>query len=253
MISKILIRWRWLRRRIFGFSKKDLAAFSNPINRVVDYPARFKESFGGQLGLGDWLYGDDEGNWYYLSKEIERIKFYCKPLRYTYYKGVKYEGIPKDASKKPTPANLNFIKNSGIILESKNEFYSLKILDSREGTSFYFYIGVEAENQLVFLQIRADEITSVFPSANMVDGNIIGNFKFVQSGSHTRIRVAGNQNLGHCKYWLKEYSKYNIFSKEENEGLNTLTEGGKEDINLALIMIEAKKSEYYKLKFEKHG
>lgn len=183
------------------------------------------------------------------KKEIENIKVYCRKPKWTYNEDVDYEGMIRDASKAPTPSNLNFMDNPGVYFETKNEFNSIKILNHREGSSFYFEIGLEVGNKLIELQVRGDEIASVLYNGNMVNGDLIGNFKFVLSGSHTRLRVTGNQNAGQCKYWLQKYNKYNIFTEEESDGIVKLTEGSEDDINMALIMIEAKKSEYHKLKF----
>lgn len=186
-----------------------------------------------------------------MGKEIEKIKFYCKPVNRNYWTdaGEKYELMPRDASKKMTPANEKFMGPYGKEVVMDNNFSSLRILGSRDGTSYYYFIGIEVEGELGYLQIRADQISGVFENGTMIDGELIGNFKFTLSGSHTTFGIHGNQKRGTCKYWLKQYAKYKVFDDEATEGILKLIEGSDDDINMATIMIEARKGDYYKLSF----
>lgn len=182
---------------------------------------------------------------------MEKITLYCAKSSWVSreYPGVAYELMVRDASKKATPSNLSFIRNGGKKIVVNNEFHSVKIIDSREGTSFYFYVGFKIDKNLGLLQIKGVEISNILPQATMINGNIIGNFKFVQSGSHTRLRAIGNQLVGSCKYWLDEYLAYDLFSLDEREGIHDLLQGSEKDIELASIMIESKKGEFYKKSF----
>lgn len=183
---------------------------------------------------------------------MDKVKFYCRTNgHYTaHYPEVKYEALVRDAAKEPTTANLNFIgKDTNNIFEVKNEFNSIRILDAREGSSFYFYIGIETGKGLAFLKIRGTEISDMFPTATMLDGELIGSFKFVKSGSHTRLQAIGDQNIGYCKYWLKTYSKFDVFNEDEIEGMGKLLEGAEEDTSMCRILIESRKGDYYKVKF----
>jgi hypothetical protein len=184
------------------------------------------------------------------DKKIENVKFYCKkPHPYHQSYGVKYEAVVRDALKKATPVNIKFIENGGQVIETKNQFSSIKILDAREGSSFYFYIGIETGKGLAFIQIQAAEITDIFSTGTMLNGKLIGNFEFVQSGSHTRFQAVGDQKAGYCRFWLDAYDEYDIFTKEETAGMQMMLEGGKEDSVLCSIMIEARKGDYYKAMF----